>query len=86
MLVLESLVVINFLKLQLEWAESVITCLRHDEMYCHLNSSGGPGVHHLDEKPFTTDCMDQLLTYYALKALEFPPPVILTPQEACEFE
>ena len=63
----------------------MITFLREDEMYCHLNSSGGPGVHHLEEKPFTTDCIDQLLTYYALKALEFPPPVILTPQEACEF-
>jgi len=63
----------------------VIDCLREDEMYCHLNIAGGPGLEHLDDKPFTTDNMDQLLTYYALKALEFPPPVILTPQEACEF-
>ena len=38
----------------------------------------------LKEKPFVTDSIDQLLTYYALKALEFPAPVILTPQDACK--
>ena len=48
-----------------------------------MNCSSGPGAAHLKEKPFTTDSIDQLLTYYALKALEFPPPVILTPQDGC---
>lgn len=49
-----------------------------------MNCSNGPGIGHLKEKPFATDSIDQLLTYYALKALEFPPPVILTPQDACK--
>ena len=49
-----------------------------------MNFYNGPGVAHLKEKPFATDIIDQLLTYYALKALEFPPPVILTPQDACK--
>ena len=64
-------------------AATAITCLREDELFSYINCSNGPGVEHLKEKPFSTDNIDQLLTYYALKALEFPAPVILTPQEAC---
>ena len=67
----------------MEWAATVISCLREDELFSHMNCSNGPGVEHLKEKPFVTDSIDQLLTYYALQALEFPPPVILTPQDAC---
>lgn len=62
----------------------MITCLREDELFPNMDCSNGPGVEHLKEKPFATDNVDQLLTYYALKALEFPPPVILTQQDACE--
>jgi len=65
-------------------AATAITCLREDELFSYMYCSNGPGVEHLKEKPFTTDSIDQLLTYYALKAIEFPPPVILTPQEACK--
>lgn len=68
----------------MEWAATAITCLREDELFSYMDCSNGPGVEHLKEKPFATDSLDQLLTYYALKALEFPPPVILTQQDACK--